>query len=221
VVRSHSDRLYRFLSSALDLSKMEAGMMEYARVPSDLSAILDRSVQTIQLTARRKGIRLELLCPTAFPLLLLDEGRIQQVLDNLLNNAMKFTPEGGIVRLAASLQENMGERRGDQWVEVRVSDTGAGIPAEEIERIFNKFYQSSHHQNQPERGTGLGLAIARHIVAAHGGRLWVESQLGKGSTFILLLPAYGYEPTQVSPGQAAMVVGASAMPWSEGEERHV
>jgi two-component system, NtrC family, sensor histidine kinase GlrK len=221
VVRSHSDRLYRFLSSALDLSKMEAGMMEYVRVPSDLSALLDRSVQTIQLTARRKGIRLEILCPTALPLLLLDEGRMQQVLDNLLNNAMKFTPEGGLVRLAASLQENAGERRGDQWVEVRVSDTGAGIPSEEIERIFNKFYQSSHHQNRPERGTGLGLAIARHIVAAHGGRLWVESQLGKGSTFILLLPAYGYEPTQVSPGQATMVVGTSAMPWSKGEERHV
>ena len=146
---------------------------------------------------------------------------MQQVLDNLLNNAMKFTPEGGIVRLAASLQENARVRGGDRWVEVRVSDTGAGIPSEEIERIFNKFYQSSHHQNQPERGTGLGLAIARHIVAAHGGRLWVESQLGEGSTFILLLPAYGYEPPQVSPGQAAMAVGASAMPWSEGEERHV
>jgi two-component system, NtrC family, sensor histidine kinase GlrK len=221
VVRSHSDRLYRFLSSALDLSKMEAGMMEYIRVPSDLSALLDRSVQTIQLTARRKGIRLEILCPTALPLLCLDEGRMQQVLDNLLNNAMKFTPEGGIVRLAASFQENAGERGGDRWVEVRVSDTGAGIPSEEIERIFNKFYQSPHHQNQQERGTGLGLAIARHIVAAHGGRLWVESQLGKGSTFILLLPAYGYEHTQVSPSQATMVVGASAMPWSEGEERHV
>jgi signal transduction histidine kinase len=195
--------------------------MEYIRVPSDLSALLDRSVQTIQLTAQRKGIRLEILCPTALPLLFLDEGRMQQVLDNLLNNAMKFTPEGGIVRLAASLQENAGERGGGRWVEVRVSDTGAGIPSEEIERIFNKFYQSPHHQNQQERGTGLGLAIARHIVAAHGGRLWVESQLGKGSTFILLLPAYGYEHTQVSPDQATMAVGASAMPWSEREERHV
>jgi two-component system, NtrC family, sensor histidine kinase GlrK len=220
VVRGHSDRLYGFLSSALDLSKMEAGMMEYVRVPSDLSALLDRSVQTIQLTARRKGIRLEILCPTALPLLFLDEGRMQQVLDNLLNNAMKFTPDGGVVRIAASLQENAGERRGDRWVEVRVSDTGAGIPSEEIERIFNKFYQSPHHQNHQERGTGLGLAIARHIVAAHGGRLWVESQLGKGSTFILLLPAHSYEPTQLSHGQATMVAGTSTMPWNEGGERH-
>jgi two-component system, NtrC family, sensor histidine kinase GlrK len=225
VVRSHSERLYRFLSSALDLSKMEAGMMDYLQVPSDLSALLDRSVQTVQLTARRKGIRLEVLCPTALPLLFLDEGRIQQVLDNLLNNAMKFTPEGGIVRVAASLREKTGERGRGQWVEVRVSDTGVGIPAEELERIFNKFYQSPHHQSQQEHGTGLGLAIARHIVAAHGGQLWVESQLGRGSTFILLLPALAYVHEQSSHAQVAIVAGATTpatiIPVSARGEEHV
>lgn len=221
VMRSHSERLYQFLSSALDLSKMEAGMMEYVRVPTDLSALLNTSVQTVQLTARRKGIRLEVLCPTALPLLFLDEVRMQQVLDNLLNNATKFTPEGGIVRVAASLTEKAGERGEDRWVEVRVADTGTGIPPEEIERIFKKFYQSPHHQSQQERGTGLGLAIARHIVAAHGGRLWVESQLGQGSTFILLLPAHGYEDEQLSHGQAIMAAGATAMPLSDRGERHV
>jgi two-component system, NtrC family, sensor histidine kinase GlrK len=221
VVRSHSERLYRFLSSALDLSKMEAGMMEYLQVPSDLSTLLDRSVQTVQLTARRKGIRLEVLCPTALNMLCIDEGRIQQVLDNLLNNAMKFTPRGGIVRVAASLREKAGERGGDRWVEVRVSDTGVGIPAEEIERIFHKFYQSPHHQNQQEQGTGLGLAIARHIVAAHGGRLWVESQLGQGSTFILLLPALDYGHEQSGHSQVTMAAGAAAMPLSDRGERHV
>lgn len=221
VVRSHSERLYRFLSSVLDISKMEAGMMEYVRVPSDLSSLLERSAQTVEFTARRKGICLEVLCPTTLPLLSLDEGRMQQVLDNLLNNAMKFTPDGGVVRVAASLKEKTGERGGDRWVEVRISDSGIGIPPEEIERIFNKFYQSSHHQSQQERGTGLGLAIARHIVAAHDGRLWVESQLGKGSTFILLLPAHGCEHEQSQDGQVAIVAGVPAMPLSDGGERHV
>ena len=132
-------------------------MMEYVRVPSDLVALLERSVQTVQLIARRKGIRLEVLCPAALPALILDEGRMQQVLDNLLNNATKFTPEGGIVRVAASLRRKSRERGGeDHWVEVRVSDTGSGIPAEEIERIFTKFYQSPHHQSQQRAWHGPG-----------------------------------------------------------------
>jgi two-component system sensor histidine kinase GlrK len=221
VVRSHSERLYRFLSSVLDISKMEAGMMEYAQMPSDLSALLERSVQTVELTARRKEIRLEVLCPNALPLLSLDEERMQQVLDNLLNNAMKFTPAGGLVRVAASLKEKEGGRARDRWIEVRISDTGTGIPPEEIERIFKKFYQSPHHQSQQERGTGLGLAIARHIVAAHGGRLWVESRLGQGSTFILLLPAHNDEHEQSRHGQVTMAAGATAAPLSDTGERHV
>jgi two-component system sensor histidine kinase GlrK len=220
VVRSHSERLYRFLSSVLDLSKMEAGMMEYVQVPSDLSALVSRSVQTVQLTAQRKRIHLEVICPTPLPLLSLDEGRMQQVLDNLLNNAMKFTPDGGIVRVTGSLKEEVGEPGGHRWVEIRVSDTGVGIPPEEFERIFNKFYQSPHHQSQRERGTGLGLAIARHIVEAHGGRIWVESQLNKGSTFILLLPAREYDDTQTNHGHVAIVAEAPGVPLCVRGERH-
>jgi two-component system, NtrC family, sensor histidine kinase GlrK len=219
VVGSHGERLYRFLSSVLDLSKMEAGMMEYVRMPSDLAALLNRSAHAVQLTAQRKGIRLEIICPPVLPLLFLDEGRMQQVLDNLLNNAMKFTSEGGLVRVAAAFREKEGGA-GDGWVEVRVSDTGTGIPPEEIDRIFNKFYQSPHHQSQRERGTGLGLAIARHIVEAHGGRIWVESQLGKGSAFIILLPAYANAHEQASPSQVPMVAEATAVPLSIRGEQH-
>ena len=220
VLRSHSERLYRFLSFALDLSKMEAGMMEYVRLPSDLSALLNRSVEMVQLTAQHKGIRLEVICPTSLPLLSLDEGRIQQVLDNLLNNAMKFTAAGGIVRVTATLRGKNAEVGVDQWVEVRVSDTGVGVPPEEVERIFNKFYQSPHHRSQRERGTGLGLAIARHIVEAHGGRIWVESQLGKGSTFIVLLPVHEYDHAQSSPAPMTVVPKTAAVPMSIRSERH-
>jgi signal transduction histidine kinase len=122
--------------------------------------------------------------------------------------------------VTARLGEEDAEAGGDRWVEVRVSDTGAGIPPEEIERIFNKFYQSPHHQSQRERGTGLGLAIARHIVEAHGGIIWVESQLGQGSTFILLLPVYEHDPEQSSSAQMAVVAESAAVPLSVRDERH-
>jgi two-component system sensor histidine kinase GlrK len=225
VLQSHSERLYRFLSSVLDLSKMEAGMMEYVQVPSDLSMLLDRSVQTVQLTAQRKGIHLEVNSSAPLPPLFLDEGRMQQVLDNLLNNAMKFTSEGGTVRVTAALKDQERHPGGDRWIEVRVSDTGVGIPPEERERVFHKFYQSPHHQTQRDRGTGLGLAITRHIVEAHSGRIWVESQLGKGATFIVLLPVHDYGSAEshhgrVMPDRVIMVSGADPLPLEAGGERH-
>lgn len=207
VVRNHSERLFYFLSSVLDLSKMEAGMMEYIRVPSDLSALLDRSAQMVQLMAQRKGIRLEVLCPTPLPLLSVDEARMQQVFDNLLTNAVKFTPDGGVVRVSASVQED--NARHDRWIEIRVSDTGVGIPAEEVERIFDKFHQGPAHQQANHRGTGLGLAIAQHIVVAHGGRIWVESQVGKGSTFVIVLPVPGGDQ---NAGGSGTVEQASSLP---------
>jgi len=156
----------------------------------------------------------------SLPLLSLDEARIQQVLDNLLNNAMKFTAAGGIVRVSATPRGKSAQVDGERWVEVRVSDTGMGVPPEEVERIFNKFYQSPHHQSQGDRGTGLGLAIARHIVEAHGGRIWVESQLGKGSTFILLLPVPEYDHVQSSPQPMTVVAETAPMPLSVQSERH-
>ncbi len=208
VVRNHSERLFRFLSSVLDFSKMEAGMMEYVCAPSDLCVLLDRSVQTVQLTAQRKRIQVEIICPVALPLLSLDGGRMQQVLDNLLSNAVKFTPPGGTIRVMAILKDTkIGRQR---WVEVRVSDTGAGIPMEEVERVFDKFYQSPYHRRERQRGTGLGLAIARHIVEAHDGRIWVESQLGKGSTFVVALPMH--EQTSEEQRLGNMKILAEAPP---------
>jgi two-component system sensor histidine kinase GlrK len=126
VVRSHSERLNALLSSVLDLSKMEAGMMEYVKVPRDLLLLLDSTVQTAQLTGQRKGIHVERVCSAALPPVSLDEGRMQQALDNLLSNAMKFTPQGGTVRVTATLRRKIGGMKGDDWVEVRISDTGAG-----------------------------------------------------------------------------------------------
>ncbi|MBI4639517.1 MAG: HAMP domain-containing histidine kinase [Candidatus Tectomicrobia bacterium] len=186
IVKSHSERLFHSISSILDLSKMEGGMMEYVKVPSDLAALIDRSVKTVRLIAQKKRIQMEAICNPSLPFISLDEERIQQVLDNLLNNAVKFTPEGGAIKISASLK---GDENGQgSLVEVRVSDTGVGIPEEEREKIFDKFYQSPYHRRESQQGTGLGLAIARHIVEAHGGRMWVESHVGEGATFVFTLP---------------------------------
>ncbi|HEV8712806.1 MAG TPA: HAMP domain-containing sensor histidine kinase [Candidatus Binatia bacterium] len=189
VVRNHSERLFRSISSVLDLSKMEAGMMEYVRVPTDLVPLFDRSVATVRLIAQKKRIHLEPASASSLPLLSLDEERIQQVLDNLLGNAVKFTPEGGTVSIAATVAD--GDDSKGRWVEVRVADSGIGIPAEDVEKIFERFYQSPSHKRESARGTGLGLAIARHVVEAHGGRIWAESRDGKGATFIFTLPVDG------------------------------
>ncbi|MBI3302846.1 MAG: HAMP domain-containing histidine kinase, partial [Deltaproteobacteria bacterium] len=205
IVQNHSGQLFRSISSILDLSKMEARMIEYVQAPSDLAALIDRSVGTVRLIAQKKRIHVEVTCVSPLPLLCLDEGRIQQVLDNLLSNAVKFTPEGGAIGVSASFKGN-GDGQGS-WVEVRVSDTGVGIPAEGMERIFDKFYQSPYHRGESMRGTGLGLAIARHIVEAHSGRIWVESRVGEGSTFVFTLPVSGNGKNEKQVGARAQQSG--------------
>jgi len=186
IVRSHSERLCHSISAMLDLSKMEAGMMEYLRAPCDLVALIGQSIEMVHLMAQKKRLRLEVTQTSVLPLLAIDAERIQQVLTNLLSNAVKFTPTGGIIGIAATAQEHQESRR--TCVEVRVTDTGVGIPAEEVERVFDRFYQSASHRGQNQQGTGLGLAIARHIVEAHGGKIWVESRGGEGTTFVFTLP---------------------------------
>jgi two-component system sensor histidine kinase GlrK len=196
IIQDYSERLHGSISSLLDLAKLEAGMMEYHKVPTDLAALIARSVQSIRLIAQTKGIHLEVTCPTPLPLLAIDEERMQQVLTNLLSNAVKFTPSAGRVEVSAVLTEKDEER--PAWVEIRVADTGIGIPPEEAEKIFDRFYQGPHHQEGSQRGTGLGLAIARHIVEAHHGQLWVESQgTGCGSVFVCMLPVHEHSAVAV------------------------
>jgi signal transduction histidine kinase len=178
---------------------MEAGMFEYAQVQSDLTVLLEQGIEAVQLTARQKRLHIEVLCTSPLPALYLDAARMQEVLDNLLSNAVKFTPEGGTVKMTVGLQ---GEQQ--HWVEIRVCDTGRGIPAEDVARIFDKFYQSAYHRQEKQQGTGLGLTIARHIVEAHGGHIWAESQVGQGTTFVVTLPVKHSEAnlTLASPALA-------------------
>jgi two-component system sensor histidine kinase GlrK len=188
VVRTHSQLLAHSLLSILDLTKMEAGMMEYCLVPSDLRVLLERSVYTVQLLAQTKRLHVHCSTPDELPLVRCDAVRLQQVFNNLLSNAVKFTEEEGTIMVSAAVQSSPIPE--DTRVEIRVADTGVGLPTEESERIFERFYQSEFHKERGQRGTGLGLAIARHVVEAHGGKIWVESQVGVGSTFVVTLPIY-------------------------------
>ena len=158
--------------------------MEYEFTACDLTELIRRSMETVGLIARSKEAHLTADLPGRLPIVMVDERRIQQVLDNLLSNAVKFTPEGGRVIVSATMA-----RDGDaDVVEVRVSDTGEGIPAQDLENVFDRFYQSVHSGGKRKQGTGLGLAIARHIIEAHNGRIWAESELGRGSTFAFTIP---------------------------------
>jgi two-component system sensor histidine kinase GlrK len=188
VVREHSERLHASISSILDLSKMEEEMMDYEITPCDLSAVIQRSVANIGLIAERRRVMVGTACSQKLPIVHADERRIQQVLENLLSNALKFAPEGGRVHVRAEPSPSDSPAGKVKQVEVRVSDNGGGIPDSDLERVFTKFYQSPQHGTQKHRGTGLGLAIARHVVHAHGGKIWVESQVGKGSTFVFTIP---------------------------------
>jgi len=186
VVRSNSERLFRHLTAILDLSKMEAKKMEYTFVPTDLLLLARRSVESVRLIAQKKQQQVTLHAPSPLPIFYLDEDRILQVLDNLLNNAVKFTPEKGEIRVFVYMQYDSDS--GERWAEIRVSDSGIGVPSEDAERIFLKFYQGSLGRWPSSRGSGLGLAISRYIVEAHGGRIWVESRSGEGATFVFTLP---------------------------------
>ncbi len=181
IIAAESRRLIDLVNSSLDLSKMEAGMMVFNFAPAELTPLLHQAVLEIKPLAMSKGIGIQIESPDNMPVIQADRERILQVLRNFLANAVKFTPQKGQITLTA--------RNGDGQVEVRVVDTGCGIPAENLSTIFEKFYQGPVMGTGKTKGTGLGLALARHIVTAHGGRVWAESELGHGSAFIFVLPA--------------------------------
>jgi len=180
IIAEESTRLIDLVNSLLDLSKLESGVLSFHFGTNRLPPLILQSIREITplATAKKIGIVSEI---GEVPPLSIDPERILQVLRNLVSNALKFTPPGGTVRISALHQP--GE------VRIAVSDTGPGITAEAREIIFEKFRQAFPAPVTGCKGTGLGLAIVRHIVHAHGGRVWVESEPGQGSTFIVALPA--------------------------------
>lgn len=176
-VAEESDRLTRLVGELLDLSRMEAGKMEFAfdAVPS--GTLLERSAGPFRVQAEEKGITLSVSLTGAEPTVEAAGDKVTWVLTNLISNALRYTPAGGSITLTA-------ERRGEVAV-LQVADTGAGIPPDAQKRLFEKFFQVP---GRPGGGAGLGLAISREIVRAHGGHIWVDSQVGLGSRFQFTLP---------------------------------
>jgi len=180
ILAEESNRLISLVNSFLDFSKMEAGMMAYDFEVVGIDPLIKRAIGEIAPLVEAKQIHLESSVGPSLPAVRIDPERILQVLRNLLANAVKFTPKGGQVCVSAKPAHGK--------LEISVKDSGPGIPADNLMSIFEKFNQGKRHGMHGRQGTGLGLAIAKSIITSHGGKIWAESQVGSGSTFIFVLP---------------------------------
>jgi two-component system sensor histidine kinase GlrK len=180
ILSEESRRLIDLVNSLLDLSKMEAGMMTYTFEQGSLAPLIERATTEMVPLVEAKKIALETKIDEKLPVIKIDRERILQVLRNLIGNALKFTPEGGQVKVSAQLI--------NREVKISVTDTGPGIPRENLTTIFEKFHQARLKNLDQMKGTGLGLAIVKHVITSHGGKVWAESEPGQGSSFIFVLP---------------------------------
>jgi two-component system phosphate regulon sensor histidine kinase PhoR len=186
VIDRHSERLSRLIDDLLTLSDLELGKSPLKREAVLLESLVDEVVEILGEKAERSGVRLVKHLPTGLPLLLGDSDRLQQVLINLADNAVKYTPRGGTVTIAAEVAAN-----GDvPSIVVSVTDTGGGIPSEELPRLTERFYRVDKARSRELGGTGLGLAIVKHIVQAHGGKLHIASTVNVGTTVRFSVPSW-------------------------------
>ncbi|MBN2148512.1 MAG: HAMP domain-containing protein [Anaerolineales bacterium] len=172
------DSLSLMVSELLELSRIESGRVPLVLKPTRPIDIVSPAHERLYLQAERGHLSLSISCPADLPLVSADAVRVQQVIVNLLHNAIKFTPEGGQVEVSATRQ--------GQAILFSVCDSGIGIAPADLPRIFERFYKVD--RSRASSGTGLGLAIARHLVEAHGGKIWAESAIGQGSTFFFTIP---------------------------------
>ncbi len=219
LTEDQSDRLSRVLrngqnlllliNDVLDLSKIEAGRMELSYAMVNLPALLDTVTSTLLPLANQKGLELKVNLPQRLPVLVADETRLRQILNNLMSNAVKFTREGSVT-MDVSVDEPA------KTIYLKVIDTGIGIPPEHRERVFDEFHQVDGTSTREFGGTGLGLAITRRLARMHGGDVTLESEVGKGSTFTVTLPliappppaspAGGPEPERVEDALGPLVL---------------
>jgi signal transduction histidine kinase len=180
IIESYSGFMLQMVEDLLDVSAIESGRLVLSVEPTDLVGLINRNLALNSVLAESKQIALSFKCAGEFPETMLDPVKVEQVLNNLISNAVKFSHPGSLVEIRL-------EQRADEMV-VSVSDEGQGIPSEELDRLFTWFGRTSVRGTEGERSTGLGLAIARRIVRGHRGRIWVDSKVDKGSTFSFSLP---------------------------------
>lgn len=191
VIERHSERLGRLIDDLLTLSDLELGRTELQRRPMALAPAIDAALDIVRDRAARGAVEIGRELPADLPPLFADPDRIEQVLVNLVDNAVKYTPSGGHVTVKATVTAppgNGGPGRG-MWVDVCVADTGIGVPKHDLPRLTERFYRVDKARSRELGGTGLGLAIVKHIVQAHGGTLHIESEVGRGTAVHVYLPA--------------------------------
>jgi PAS domain S-box-containing protein len=200
IVDEESNRLANLIEGLLEVSRLESGTVKISREPVDITAVIGRVSSALQPLADKKNIQLNVNVCNELGQLLGDESRILSAVTNLVNNAIKFTPEGG--QVCVSVQQQARRASGGQAGElvIRVSDTGLGIPKEALPKIFERFYRV-HHPGKQIQGTGLGLAIVKKIVTLHGGRIEVESEVNHGTTFTVFLPLAANPAPDVCPAK--------------------
>ncbi len=181
VIYNEAGRMRRMALNLLDLARLDAGTADITMSPVNLPALLNAVTEKFTPQSQKAGVEIKAECAANLPTLTADGDRLSQVFTNLVDNALKFTPSGGVISLRASTVK--------EGILVSVSDTGAGIPDEAQARIFERFYQADPARKGGEKhGSGLGLAIVKEIIQAHGGRIGVRSRLGEGTTFEIFLP---------------------------------
>lgn len=182
-----------------ELAQIESGRLAMRLQPTDVGEVVEHAVARLRAQAERRGLHITVETTPDVPPALIDDERVEQVVLNLLNNALKFTPTSGTITVQVRLARRtdvLSSREAqeldamgvEQAVLVAVTDTGIGIPMHEQERVFERFYKVDRARTRNRGGTGLGLAIAKHVIERHAGRIWVESEESRGSTFAILLP---------------------------------
>ncbi|MFH1562446.1 MAG: HAMP domain-containing sensor histidine kinase [Nitrospirota bacterium] len=180
LVNSEVDRLTRLINDILNLSKIEAGKLEWNMKEISLQEVVESSVKNLRPLAAQKKLNIKMEAQDNLPIIVGDYERLIQVVTNLLSNAIKFTPEGSEIETRIKQRHQP-----EEVLQVSVSDTGVGIAKEDLEKVFERFKQVGDKKSQ---GTGLGLTISREIVQHHCGKIWVESELGMGTTFHFTIP---------------------------------
>jgi signal transduction histidine kinase len=198
IILRQSDRLNLILEDLLQLSQIESGLVRFKREPVHLGSLIERTLPLIKPLADKKRQSLTVAVPPDLPPVSGDEDRLVQVLTNLLDNAIKYTPEGGAISITGVVAAQPSDSPAQ--VELSIADTGIGIPEADRPRVFERFYRVDKARSREMGGTGLGLSIVKHIVEGHAGRIWVEGVQPAGSRFVLRLPiASGSpEPAQTS-----------------------
>ena len=196
--------MVEMIDTLLDVYRFESGKMALSFTREDIGALIRKTALSFRTLADRSGIELKVDLPANLPVLTVDRSKVVRLFGNLLSNAFKFTQEGGRIGVSAAVADNVpsllrtvpqgtyafddGSVCGGRYLAVRISDTGVGIPREALGTIFDKFVQAKHRREGKTKGSGLGLAFCRKVMDAHRGFIWVESEVGRGSTFTLLFP---------------------------------